>query len=331
MTSPKCKGGSTAPFFQQDTDAMTIKSIEEIIGQTVKRDISRMVAFAKGGTERAARSLMAEARPHVGIVAGFFIRHANPPSPETDGLGGAAHLAAGLLKAGIATTIISDAPCAKAVWAVTEAIPGKVGLEIVSISRDAVCQLRHRLAHSEQPITHLIAIERVAPGSDGKPHREHGWDMTAETAPLDLLFEEAGWDRPWTTIGIGDGGNEIGMGNLSTEIIANDIPNGPLIAATTKVDHLIVAGVSNWGGYGLLAAMAVVCPQRSSDLLHYLTPEMDLKFLEAAVMVGQAVDDSRPDHPGKPQMSVDRLPAEKHAEIINAIRSAVVGRARRTT
>jgi hypothetical protein len=308
------------------TDAV-FERIEDIIGRIVKRDISRMVTFARGGIERAARSLMAETTPHVGIVAGFFFRHADPPSPETDGLGGAAHLAAGLSNAGIPATIISDAPCAKAIWAVTEAIPGDVGLEIVSTSPHAVRGLRHRLAHGERPLTHLIAIERVAPGSDGKPHREHGWDMTAETAPLDLLFEEAGWERPWTSIGIGDGGNEIGMGNLPAEIVSRDIPNGGLIAARTKVDHLIVAGVSNWGGYGLLAAMAAVSTDRSSELLRYLTPEMDLRFLEAAVLVGQAVDDSRPDHPGRPQMTVDCLPVERHAEIINALRSVVVARA----
>src|SRR6266480_7410473 len=38
------------------------------------------------------------------------------------------------------------------------------------------------------------------------------------------------------------------------------IPNGKVIAATTPVDSLIVAGVSNWGGYGLLAAMACTKP-----------------------------------------------------------------------
>jgi hypothetical protein len=303
---------------------LVMDQIEDVIGRNVGRDIGRMVAFAKGGVERAARSITAASKPHIGIVTGFFIRHAEPPSPETDGLGGAAHLAAGLLNAGIPTTLISDAPCAKAVWAVSTAIPGAVDLEIVSTRRDAVYQLRDRLSQAAHPITHLIAIERVAPGVDGKPHREHGWDMTGETAPLDLLFEDEGWTSPWTTIGIGDGGNEIGMGVLPPEIVANDIPNGGLIAAKTRADHLIVAGVSNWGAYGLLAALAARHPDRGADLLRYFTPEMDRHFLEAAVLVGQAVDDSRPDRPGKPQLSVDRLPVDQHAEVINALRSIVL-------
>ena len=301
-----------------------MERIDALISRNVGRDITRMAAFAKGGTERAARAIMAEATPHVGIVTGVFIRHAEPPSPETDGIIGMAHLAAGLVNIGVPVTIITDAPCAKAIWAATTAVPGKINLEIVSTDPDAVIALRDRLGRAAQPISHLIAIERVAPGSDGKPHREHGWDMTAETAPLDLLFEAPGWTAPWTTIGIGDGGNEIGMGSLPAEIVANDIPNGALIAAKTKVDHLIVAGVSNWGAYGLLAAMAAVRPEYRSGLLEHFTAEMDFRFLEAAVLVGQAVDDSRPDRPGRPQLSVDRLAPEKHAEVIDTLRLLVM-------
>src|ERR1035437_9470064 len=94
-----------------------VARVEAIIGRTVRRDISRMVNFAKGGLEKAAKSILETPNAHVGIVTGFFIRHAEPPSPETDGLGGAAHMAASLAGAGIPVTVISDAPCAKAVWA----------------------------------------------------------------------------------------------------------------------------------------------------------------------------------------------------------------------
>jgi hypothetical protein len=120
---------------------------------------------------------------HVGIVTGFYIRHAEPPSPETDGLGGMAHLAAGLANAGIPVTVITDTPCAKAVWAVVDALPMPVNLEVVSTTESSVLRLRQHLETGDRPITHLIAIERVAPASDGKPHREHGWDMSRETAP----------------------------------------------------------------------------------------------------------------------------------------------------
>ena len=300
-----------------------VARVEAIIGRTVRRDISRMVNFAKGGLEKAAKSILETPNAHVGIVTGFFIRHAEPPSPETDGLGGAAHMAASLAGAGIPVTVISDAPCAKAVWAVVDAIPERIDLEIVSVDDGAVRKLRQRLQDDSRPLTHLIAIERVSPGSDGKPHREHGWDISNDTAPLHLLFDEPGWDRPWVTIGIGDGGNEIGMGVLPEDIVKNDVPNGKLIAGTTPADVLIVAGVSNWGGYGLVAAMEILSNQKNRSFTKYFNREMDHNFLKAAVEVGQAVDDSRPDKLGRPQMSVDRLPWEEHADLLDELRAVV--------
>ena len=61
-----------------------------------------------------------------------------------------------------------------------------------------------------------------------------------------------------TTIGIGDGGNEIGMGKIPHETIVANIPNGDLIHCRVPTDHLIVAGVSNWGAYALAAGVYVL-------------------------------------------------------------------------
>ena len=56
------------------------------------------------------------------------------------------------------------------------------------------------------------------------------------------------------SVGIGDGGNEIGMGNLIDVIPSVDsLPDDP---AVSTVDRLIIASVSNWGGYGLAAALS---------------------------------------------------------------------------
>jgi len=307
----------------------SIARIEAIIGRKVKRDIGQMTEWAKGNLARAAEAIMNTPNAHVGIVTGFYIQHAEPPSPETDGLGGMAHLAAGLANAGIPVTIITDTPCAKAVWAVVDALPMPVNLEVVSTTESSVLRLRQYLETGDRPITHLIAIERVAPASDGKPHREHGWDMSRETAPLHLLFDDPAARRRWRTIGIGDGGN--GMGSLPKEIIESGIPNGEVIAATTPVDSLIVAGVSNWGGYGLLAAMACTKPALQEVLLRYFNRDMDHRFLSAAVETGQAVDDSRVDNPGRPQMSVDSIPWEQHAALLEEISAVVALQARWST
>ena len=305
---------------------MGIAKVEDIIGQTVRRDIGRMKRFVAGQLEAAARSIMSTPNAHVGIVTGFFIRNAVPPSPETDGLGGMAHMAAALANLGIPVTVISDAPCSKAVWAVTTELPEGVALEITSLSAASVRSLRSRLSAGERPLTHLIAIERVSPASDGKPHREYGADMSDDTAPLHLLFDDPDWQRPWVTIGIGDGGNEIGMGVLPDEIVREDIPNGHLISAAVSADYLIVSSVSNWGGWGLVSAMAMVAPKEAAaKLLADFTPDRDRAYLAAAVDVGQAVDDSRIDRPATPKMSVDRLSWEQHAQVLGRLRAHVDG------
>src|SRR5438132_12887934 len=60
--------------------------------------------------------------------------------------------------------------------------------------------------------------------------------------------------RP-VTVGIGDGGNEIGMGSVRARIARLDALRAR-IATVVPVDHLVVAGVSNWGGSGSVAALA---------------------------------------------------------------------------
>src|SRR5258708_8895450 len=206
--------------YTQDVIKMNEKGsrIEAIIGRKVKRDITRMSQLMKGNLEKAAESILNTPDAHVGIVTGFFIQHATPPSPETDGLIGMGHLAAGLASAGVPVTVITDAPCAKAVWAVVDAVPEQIDLEVGATNGRSVYRLRRCLEGADRPMTHLIAIERVSPAADGKPHRELGWDMSGETAPLHLLFYDLTWQRRWTTIGILAVGNEICIRALPADV-----------------------------------------------------------------------------------------------------------------
>ena len=69
------------------------------------------------------------------------------------------------------------------------------------------------------------------------------------------------------TIGIGDGGNEIGMGKVR-DLVRKHIPHGEEIACCVGADQLITAGVSNWGGYALATALHILhnCPIHSRYL-----------------------------------------------------------------
>jgi hypothetical protein len=305
--------------------AEKIGRIESLVCRVIRRDISQMIDFARGGLHAAARSIAEHPRPHVVTVAGFFIRHAEPPAAETDGLSAAAHIGAGFLGAGVPARIATDEPCAGPIQAAARVLPVEVPVDVVPVSAEAVRSLRKAWQDLDPVPTHLIAIERVGPARDGRPYREHGWDMSDDTAPLDLLFHEEGWKRPWTTIGIGDGGNEIGMGNLPLEIVESTIPNGQKVACVTPCDHLMVCGVSNWGGIALLGAVAILRPDLREGLLRTLNRETDHRVLESAVYDGPAIDDSRPDLLGKPQMTIDRLPWEEHAGLMDEIVAIATG------
>jgi hypothetical protein len=135
-----------------------------------------------------------------------------------------------------------------------------------------------------------------------------GRDITEFTGPAHLLFEHAGTLAPLvTTIGIGDGGNEIGMGKIPWSTIRKNIPNGGLIACRVPTDHLIVAGVSNWGAYALAAGVAVLRGNPLRDELFDV--EREREILRAMVEKGPLVDGVT----AKPTVSVDGLSFEEYA------------------
>ena len=116
--------------------------------------------------------------------------------------------------------------------------------------------------------------------------------------------------RP-VTIGIGDGGNEIGMGKVRTRLAGLDALRAR-IATVVPVDHLVVAGVSNWGGYGIVAALGRLT---GLDLLH--TPEIERRLVEACVAAGACDGVTRRREP-----TVDGLAAETHAAVVDLLRLA---------
>jgi hypothetical protein len=56
------------------------------------------------------------------------------------------------------------------------------------------------------------------------------------------------------------------------DLVRATVPLGDVIACTTPCSHLITAGVSNWGGYGLAAACAVLAEQAGAVGTHFAIP-----------------------------------------------------------
>jgi hypothetical protein len=234
------------------------------------------------------------------IATGFSVE---PGLPETDGPPGAAVLGRALRVLGVEVSYVTDGVNV----AVLEAALGALGepRDIV-VYPDAGGAAPAILA-AVRP-THLVAIERPGRTRAGDYLSERGESIAAFNAPVDELFLAPGRA---VTIGIGDGGNEIGMGSALARIRRLGRARARL-ASIVRVDHLVVAGVSNWGAYGVVAALGRLAGR---DLLH--TPEDERRLVEACVAAGAADGITR-----KREPTVDALPLEAHAAVVELLRLA---------
>lgn len=289
-----------------------VAAIEAVICREVGRGAAPLMATTAGNLLRAVESIAEVHAPRVGLITGFAVPTEQGPRPETDGPGGMAHMAAAFRAAGWPVRLATDALCAPACRVALAALPRAAD---VPVDLDDAATVARRWI--DAGITHVISIERCGRARDGRPRNMRGEDVSAFTPALDDLFLAGKWRR----IAIGDGGNEIGMGSLAPELIARTVPNGERIACATAADDLIVAGVSNWGGYGLVGALAAVMPALAPVLLESLDAEHDARLLERLVREGGTVDGVT----RKAEATVDGMPPEVHAEVIAAIRAAAIG------
>jgi hypothetical protein len=300
--------------------------------------------------EEACRSIVGAASPGLGIITGFYIPGANPPAGETDGPLGALFLARALTPLGIRVVIGTDPFCALALQAGLEACGLRDTVPLLTLAHADDPDL-YTYAECFDPggrrLTHWVALERagpshtpatvqsqrgatsqtihrfvreVPPEHHDRCHNMRGGDLTAFMRPAHLLFEGAkDWDKDITTIGIGDGGNEIGMGKIAWETIRRNIPNGGLIACRVPCDHLIVCGVSNWGAYGLAAG---ICLLRGEGPPGLFDVERERELLQIMIERGPLVDGVT----GTPTLSVDGLPFERYAEPLRRLGEMLEGK-----
>jgi len=251
-----------------------------------------------GDFEAACRSIALHPDPQLAVFTGFFIPSADPPAFETDGPLGACFVKRAFSSLGISCGEIGEDRVCQAVWMGYKTQPGYKEVPIRRAGLD-----------------YLLSIERSGPAANGKHYTMRGHDVSAHHPSAryfhDLL--EGGEDRT-ITIGIGDGGNEIGMGKIPHETIVKNIPNGDLIHCRVPTDHLIVAGVSNWGAYALAAGVYVLRGVRpAADLFD---PDREREILEVMVREGPLVDGVT----GKQTATVDGLTWDEYVKPLIRIR-----------
>ena len=304
----------------------------DLIDQILALDPARraIAAFSTPGAAAAAARALRGAR-RVLIVTGFTVQ---PGMPETDGPPGAAVLGRALRRVGAEVRYVTDAANVPLVEAALKTLDEPLDVILYTGEADGA----RGLLDTERP-THLVAIERPGRNRTGEYLNMRGDSVGAFNAPLDELFVVArigrrklrrlsadpepartslrppsarpGLTAPATTIGIGDGGNEIGMGAVRAKLARIDALRAR-IATVVRADHLVVAGVSNWGGYGVVAALGRLT---GVDLLH--TPEIERRLIAACVAAGGCDGITRRREP-----TVDGLSAEAHAGIVDLLRLA---------
>jgi|SRR5262245_4903996 len=264
----------------------------------------------------ACRSIAGHAAPRVGVITGFMIPTVEPPTGETDGPPGALFLARALTHLGIPCVLLSDAAGYDALWAGMELLGLTTTITLVDLpmNLDPAAVL-----HAARPLTHLIALERSGPSHDidtlppehrGRNHTMRGRDVTHLTAPAHMLFEGP---RDFATIGIGDGGNEIGMGKAPYATVCKNIPDGDRVACRVATDHLVVAGISNWGAYALAAGVMLLRGRMNSGMFDV---GRERKVLEHLVRRGPLVDGVT----GQRTATVDGLAFDECAKPLERIR-----------
>ena len=215
---------------------------------------------------------------------------------ETDGPVGALILYRALEILGATPVLVCGTPMANALQHDYRTCAIGVGKKNIGLQ-----EAKRALAHFNPQA--IISIERPGLAQDGCYYNMRGEDISERAACFDYFMSEA----QCPTLAIGDGGNEIGMGNVKDFLSELDI-----IPSVTQCDELIIADVSNWGVYGILAFLSL---WSQHDLLAETCPEQILQYISN---LGSVDGVTRLN-----ELTEDSLPASEGIALIARIRALI--------
>ncbi|MDR3671733.1 MAG: DUF4392 domain-containing protein [Holophaga sp.] len=260
------------------------------------------------------------------IVTGFG-NAPNLPNGETDGPVGAAVLARALvLGLGARVVLVAEEAQTGPVRAAVDVFQGDLeghpaiatlgfplGLEP---GRAAAAALMDQYRPGA-----VVFIERIGPNREGYFHGVRGDCRSPEQVGHAYLLADLARRRGVLSIGVGDGGNEVGFGDVRDAITAVHPYGGRCLAGhpsglvtATATDVTVCASVSNWGAYGIAAALAA---QRGRpELLH--SQDSERRLIEASVRAG-----ARDGATFKPEAAVDGIHWQGHTAFVGLLRCIV--------
>ena len=275
---------------------MSSPAIEDEVLRYDRRQIGRLRArVGSRFCDDAADFILGTSGP-VLFGTGFYIAHAR--KPETDGPPGALALARGFEKLGREVAFVTDEVCAEMMERLSEGrklhvIPMGSGPAVAQAARDILAQVSPGL---------LVAVERCGPDAEGRYLQFSGADISEFTGRMEYLFEHG-----IPSIGIVDGGNEIGIGSVAHDV--RSLPGLPDRPCVTETDRIVLGGIANWGAYGVLAALS---RRVGRVLLPSLSEEAEIR--EAVVAAGAVDGDS-----GESIGAVDGYPSELNGLVLGRL------------
>jgi hypothetical protein len=250
----------------------------------------------------AAQEIQARVKPNDAVVIGTGFVFPPWNTGELDGLVGASVIARAVeIGLGAKPVIVCEEELVSAAAAVARTAglqprdsvdrwrkePHTVLVRSFTKDQRAAPQAARELLDQLDPKV-VLSIERPGRSTSAVYHMGNGIDVTALAAKFDECFVEMR-SRKGLTVAIGDRGNELGMGAIRDAVRAEipygrdcGCPCGAGIAAEVVADVTITAAVSDWGAYGLAAAIAFVTQKR--DALH--SPSVEQRILRSAVEAG---------------------------------------------
>ena len=292
-------------------------AIEHLLLAHGRRGIERLACYLP--PDYAARAAQALGRsPRVLITTGFFV----DGHPETDGPPGAFFLGRALAELGASICFVAERSVLELLKGMVETLwsigpgggahrsggsifphlpcPDFVEFPVADVvTSRALCA---ELIFNRQPGA-VVAIERCGRTRSGRYRNMLGTDISRWTSRVDELFTYPGI----VTVGVGDGGNELGMGLLAQHVSRELGLTDPV---QTAVDHLVVATVSNWGAYGIIAYLSSLAGR---DLL----PAYGEDAQAVEMMLAQGAIDG---FTRQAEPTVDGFPIEVTSALIGALR-----------
>jgi len=248
------------------------------------------------------------------LASGAAVPH-HMPVGENDGPIGTAVLARTLTAIGHTVAVVTD-PAAATAFRVLLQMLG-VQAEVIEIGLDDQA-LQERLARDYDV---FCAIERLGGNPNGIIYGATGVSRAEHRANLDLLFNSAR-RLGKRTVGIGDGGNEIGFGKVHERLsrewpqynYREVTPCGGGVYSVVETDVLLVANSSNMGAHAVTAGLALL----RADLSLCHTAESELALAHVGVGLGLIDGGS-----GLLRPWCDGVPPSANAAVVEVMRTIV--------